>query len=132
MKLFDFMKFTKGDYDTYDTVYDAEVTVCWIDEDDENCNYDKFCINIIKKVEVDEQNCSSGNLTVKWTELITNNMEKFREFTRMHWNDDCQYEDDDDEFIYQWITEINNYMAGCVSEDFYGVLVKFVEELETA
>ena len=48
----------------------------------------------------------------------------------MHWHDECQYEDDDDEFIYQWITEIHSYMAGCVSDDFYGVLVEFVDELE--
>ena len=130
MKLFEFMKITEEDYDTYDTVYDAEVTVCWIDESPKNSNYDKFCIGIIKKVEVEKLNSYTGSLTVKWTELITNNMEKFRAFSRMHWHDECQYEDDDDEFIYQWITEIHSYMAGCVSEDFYGVLVEFVEELD--
>lgn len=130
MKLFDFMKITKVDYDTYDNVYDAEITVCWIDEEEGNDNYDKFCIGIIKKVEVEEQNSSDGNLIVKWTDLITNNMEKFREFTKKHWRDDCQYEDDDDEFIYQWIIEIQNYMVGNVSEKFYGILVKFVDSLE--
>ena len=130
MKLFEFMNISKEDYDTYDTVYDAEVTVCWIDENDKNSNYDKFCIGIIKKVEVEKLNGYTGSLTVKWTELIQNNMEKFRAFTRMYWHDEAQYEDDDDEFIYQWINEIHGYMAGCVDEDFYGVLVEFVEELE--
>lgn len=130
MTLFEFMKVTEEDYDTYDTVYDAEVTVCWIDENAKNSNYDKFCIGIIKKVEVEKLNSSSGSLTVKWTELITNNMDKFKAFSAEHWYEDCQYEDDEDEFIYQWINEIHNYMAGNVDEEFYGVLVEFVESLE--
>lgn len=35
MKLYDYMKLTEADYDTYDTVYDNGVTVCFIDEEDE-------------------------------------------------------------------------------------------------
>lgn len=129
MKLYDFMKITEVDYDTYDTVYDAEVTVCYIEEDEkENDNYDKFCIELMKKVELEKQN--EDVLIVNWTKLITENMEKFRAFTKKHWWDDCQYEDDEDEFIYQWITEFNNYMAGNVSEKFYGVLIKFLETLK--
>lgn len=127
MTLFDFVRTTKRDWDVYDNVYDAEVTVCYIDEDKEL--YDKFCNEIIKKVILIRQ-ISDYSLEAKWTKLIEDNMEKFREFTRMHWHDEAQYEDDDDEFIYQWINEIHGYMAGCVSEDFYEVLVEFVKELE--
>lgn len=130
MKLFDFMKTTEVDYDTCDTVYDALVTVCWIDEDDENDDYDKFCIGIIKKVDVEGYNEFSECLIVKWSELIENNMAKFKDFTNKYWRESCQYEDDEDEFIYQWICEIQNYMAGYVSESFYRVLVEFVESLE--
>lgn len=128
MKLYDFMKVSEADWDTYDTVYDAAVTACYIEEDESNDNYDKFCINLMKKVELEKQ--SGDILIVKWTELIQSNMEKFKAFTAKHWYESCQYEDDEDEFIYQWINEIHSYMAGCVSEDFYDTLVEFVETLE--
>lgn len=130
MTLFDYMKVTMEDYDTYDTVYDAIVTVCWIDESEENDNYEKFCIGIIKKVDVENASHCGESVNVKWTELITNNMEKFREFTKKYWRDDCQYEDDEDEFICQWIDEIQSYMAGYVSETFYKVLVELVGSLQ--
>lgn len=127
MKLYDFMKMSQNDYDTYDTVYDAEVTVCYIEEEWENKDsYYKFCTELIKKVEVGKIN--GDVLIVKWTELIQNNMEKFKAFTKENW--DNQYEDDDDEFIYQWINEIHYYLAGYVNEDFYDELVKLVETLK--
>lgn len=128
MKLYDFLKISQNDFDTYDTVFDTGVTVCYIDEEDAEDSYDKFCIELMKKVEVEEQN--DDILIVKWTELIQNNMEKFRAFTAKHWYEICQYEDDEDEFIYQWINEIHQYMAGNVSEKFYDKLVKLVETLE--
>ena len=127
MKLYEFIKLSENDYDTYDTVYDAGVTVCFIEEDEaENDNYDKFCIELMKKVEVEKVN--GDILIVKWTELIQNNMEKFKTFAKEHWRND--YEDDEDEFIYQWINEIHAYIAGYVSENFYGTLVEFVESLK--
>jgi len=128
MKLYDFMKISQNDYDTCDTVFDTGVTVCYIDEEDAEDNYDKFCIELMKKVELEEQN--DDILIVKWTELITNNMEKFKEFTKENWYESCQYEDDEDEFIYQWINEIGGYLAGYVSEDFYDKLVELVETLK--
>ena len=129
MKLYDFMKITEEDYDTYDTVYDASVTVCYIEEKKANDSYDKFCIELMKKIELVKGNCNHG-LIVEWTKLITDNMEKFREFTKENWYEDCQFEDDEDEFIYQWINELHGYMAGNVSEYFYETLVEFVETLE--
>ena len=130
MKLYDYLKLTECDYDTCDTVFDALVTVCFIeDEDGEKDNYYKFCLELMKKVEVEKIN---GDIIIaKWTELIQNNMEKFKEFTEKHWRytyeDD---EDDEDEFIYQWINEFQNYLAGYVAESFYGTLVEFVGTLK--
>lgn len=128
MKLYDFLKISQNDFDTCDTVYDTGVTVCYIDEEDTEDNYDKFCIGLMKKVEVEEQN--DDILIVKWTELIQNNMEKFKEFTKENWYESCQYEDDEDEFIYQWINEIHQYMAGNVSINFYDKLVELVQTLK--
>ena len=127
MNLFDIVDIAEKDFDTYDTVYDACVTVCHIGKETDNC--DKFCNGIMKKVKF-VQKGSYHSLIVDWSGLIKRNMEKFREFTRKNWMEHCQYEDDDDEFIYQWIQEIHRYMAGYVSEGFYKKLVEFVDSLE--
>lgn len=126
--LYDYIMMTECDYDTYDTEYDAEVTVCHIYAEDEEDEYDRFCNGIMKKVNVVEIN--GDVLIVNWCELIKRNMDKFKAFTAEHWYEDCQYEDDEDEFIYQWINEIHQYMAGNVSERFYSVLNKFMDTLE--
>ena len=55
-------------------------------------------------------------------------MDKFKAFTKEYWNN--QYEDDEDEFIYQWISEIHLYIAGYVGEKMYGKLNSFIETLE--
>ena len=126
MTLFEYLELHKDDFDTCDTEYDAIVTVCYIDESDVTDNYDRFCTSIIKKVEV--VSCENRNLIVNWSALIKNNMDKFKAFTKEYWNN--QYEDDEDEFIYQWISEIHLYIAGYVGEKMYGKLNSFIETLE--
>lgn len=126
MTLYEYMNEYQEDIDTYDTEYDAVVTVCFMEEEDVEDNYDRFCLDIIKKVQV--ESFAHGDVVVNWTELIKKNMEKFQEFTEKHWK--YTYEDDEDEFIYQWVREINLYLAGYVGEKMYGKLVQFVEGLE--
>lgn len=121
--LYQYLEEKKEDIDTYDTEYEAIVTVCWFDEEDDE--YDKFCHNIMKKVNVIESN--THHLIVDWCNLIKRNMDKFKKFTAEYWNN--QYEDDEDEFIYQWINEIHLYIAGYVGENMYSILNKFIETL---
>lgn len=128
MNLYEYLKISRRDFDVYDDVYDAEVTVCYIDDEDIEDDSEKFCIDIIKKVNVVKQT-SDCILIAKWSDLIKRNMDKFKAFTKKHWRDDCQYEDDEEEFIYQWINEIHSYMGGYVDDDFYSTLVEFVNEL---
>lgn len=127
MTLFEYTRINQNDFDTYDDTFEACITYCYIDEADMEDNYDKFCNGIIRKVNVIEQtdDCS---IVCDWTKLIKDNWNKFKEFTAKHWGN--QYEDDEDEFIYQWINEIHYYMAGYVSEKFYDKLVEFVDSLE--
>lgn len=130
MKLYDILKVAQNDYDTYDNEFDATVTVGWIEDGlfgDDDKNYVDFCNGIYKKVEVVKFSFDDSFI-VDWSGLINRNMEKFKAFTKENWR--YQYEDDEDEFVYQWINEIQSYVSGYVSEDFYGVLVKFVETLE--
>lgn len=123
MNLYEYLELTKNDFDTCDNDFDAIVTVCHIGK--ENDNYDKFCNELMKKVEMLSKN--DDYLTVSWSVLIRGNMDKFRAFTKEHWS--FQYEDDDDEFVYQWIKEFHSYLAGMVSDSFYGTLVEFIETL---
>ena len=124
--LYDYLQMAEDDFDTYDTKYDACVTVCYID--DEYDEYDKFCNGIIKKVNVVKIN--RDTLVVNWSELIERNIIKFRAFTAKNWYESCQYEDDEDEFVYQWINEIQQYMAGYVSTSFYSKLNRLVNSLD--
>ena len=126
MKLYDYLKLAENDFDTEDTVYCTGVTVCYIEENESNDDYDKFCIELMKKAEVEK--VGGDIILVKWTDLIKKNMDKFRAFTAENWH--RQYKNDDDEFICQWINEIHYYMAGYVSEDFYKNLVKLVATLK--
>ena len=124
MTLYEYLKMREDDFDTCDTVYDTGVTVCYIEEEDDE--YDKFCNGIIKKVDV--VHIDDDFPIVNWTEMIERNLDKFKAFTKEYWIND--YENDIDEFIYQWINEIHYYMAGYVDEDFYTELNKLVDSLE--
>ena len=129
MNLLEYVRKHKADFDTYDTEFDACITVCYIDEDDmrEGDNYTRFCAFLMSKVEVEEGD--GGDPVCRWSELIRHNMETFRAFTREYWKKSCQYPDDDD-FIEAWLHEIHMYLAGYVSESFYAELVELAEELE--
>ena len=129
MTLYDYMKTHEEDYDVYDNEFDNGVTVCLIlDEDvDQTDSYDVFCNALVKKVEFVAEGKHEATLIANWSGLIKNNLDKFREFTKEYWR--CQYENDDDEFIYQWIGELHSYMAGYTSESVYKALVELVNSL---
>lgn len=118
MTLYDYINIEMTDIDTYDTVFDAEVTVCvpygcedW---------YGKFYIFIIKHVLFVEK-ISSYECTAEWYKFIQENIGVFRQAA-----DDMWYSTpaDDDDLIYEWITEIDGWLAGYVSEAEYQ---KFME-----
>ena len=128
INLYDLLVISNNDYDTYDTEYDCCVTCCGIYDEPEDY-YDKFYHKMCQKVDVVEVNGDS--LIVNWCELIKRNLDKFKAFTNENWKYTYEeYEDDEDEFIYQWIREINCYFAGYVSEDFYEKLCEFADTLE--
>lgn len=125
MTLYEYMNTNMEDCDTYDSEYDACVTVCYIDEVTDG--YDAFCNKLIEKVSVVGMNYGD-NPIVNWNDLIRRNMPVFKSFTEEHWKK--KYRNDDDEFIYQWINEIHMFLAGYVSEDFYTILIDLVDSLE--
>lgn len=118
MTLYELLKITQTDFDTYDTVFDACVTACAFDKDDEAKEdfYYKFFIGLTKFVTVLE-NAGESAVTCDWSEMIKRNFDVFKDFTRENWAEN--YDDDEDEFIYQWIEEINGFFAGFTSENVY-------------
>lgn len=126
MKLYDYMKLSQRDYDVHDDVYCACVTCCWMEEDSKD-NYEKFCIKLMKLVDVVDGSENGCEMTAKWSSLIDKHIDMFRKFSDEYWS---VHYDDDDDFKYQWILEFDGYMAGYVSEDFYPTLVKLLEEIE--
>ena len=118
MTLYDFVKVANNDFDTFDTDYDAEVTVCAFDEEDEKNEdyYEQFRIGIMKFVDV-IKGINRYKLACNWSEMISHNILIFKEFAKKNWK--YQYADDEDEFIYQWITEINYWIAGYTSDPVY-------------
>ena len=130
MNLYDFLTLEKADFDTYDTVFDVCVTVCEpyeYEEGDEKEYYDIFNELMMKKVEVEEK---TGECTCvcKWSDFITPNLDTFRSAADELW---VRTPESDDDLIYEWIKEINAWMAGYVSESAYKkFVIKYGEKLE--
>ncbi len=124
MTLYDFILQEQGDFDTYDTVFDVCVTVCEpyeYDEGNKKDYYDIFNDLIMKNVEVDYKK-SDYECICKWNDFIEKNIETFRKAADELWYHTPK---NDDDLIYEWIREINSWMAGYVSESVYK---KFVTE----
>lgn len=123
MKLYEFLKVTQRDYDCYDTNYDACVTICYVNEVKDK--YDEFCVELTKKVDVIVQT-GDTSLVCDWSKFVADNYDVFKAFTIANWVQDY---DDKAEFIYQWIQELNGYIAGSVSEKFYSKLCQLMKVL---
>lgn len=112
-KLSEVVNSSQDDFDTYDTVYDVIITVCYDPYDKDY--YDKFCNGIINYINV--VRFGKDTLTCDWADFIERNIDVFKDFTANYWGE--QYEDDDDEFVYQWLNEIEGFLAGNTSESVY-------------
>ena len=129
VSLLDYLKKYPGDYDVWDNTFDMCVTVCSPDSEEKTA-YDNFVAEICDKVymvydgdDIEE----TDNPVADWYGFIEKNMEKFRNFTGRYWA--CEYEDDDD-YIEEWIVEINNLFAGYGSWKSYGNLAIFAKTLK--
>lgn len=133
MTLYDFLKLVKADFDTYDTVFDIEVTACEPYESSmENMEwFDKFYDFILKHVEFVEKT-GECSCVVNWYKFIKDNMETFRECANDMWKEGT-VPDDEEDFIYEWIKEINGWLTGYVSETEYKIFMeKYAPKIKEA
>lgn len=124
MNLYDYVKNKKRDFDVADKDYDVSVTVVYISK--EETYYDKFVNTLIKKVAFTEETDNSPCVVADWSKLIRDNLIHFKDFSNKHWIK--KY--DEEEFIYQWIKELNFYIAGWISESLYHDLYELVSLLK--
>ena len=114
MKLYDFLAMNECDYDTWDDVYDMDITVSINLEPQDD--YDEFCVGLVKLVDVKDFTCC-GDPICGWGDLIKNNMEVFRKFADENWyKNNCE---DEDDFICEWIKELHYFLAGYGADDQY-------------
>lgn len=125
MTLYDFLMLEKSDYDTYDTVFDVEVTACTpygsTNNDKEFEYYYKFCDFIMKHVEFVEKT-GECSCVVNWYKFINDNIEVFREAANDMWKPEWELrygKPDNEDLIYEWINEIHSWLAGYVGESEY-------------
>lgn len=126
LRLYDFLMRSKRDFDTADEVFDASVTACYIEpdsfelyKDDSYYQFTKWVYENVKVIEVDE------TVICDWSGFVEEHMQSFRKFSEKNWK--YSYPDNDD-FVYEWVKEINSYLAGCVSDKCYKELLKCLEE----
>ena len=121
--VYELLNNTLCDFDTVDTHFDASVTVCYIEEGD-NDAYERFCLELYKKAK--NVSFDGKNVTVDWNALIRTNEKSFRDFTEKHWEE--KYPDTDD-FVYQWIRELDLMLAGRVDDETYEELAEMMQKL---
>ena len=127
MKLFDYLMMFKSDmdFDVPDNEIDWTITVCFSKENAEEVSddfpyMDKFSTLLLKKVDV-AYLLDDGTPVCKFSDIINNNIPKFKKFIKDYWSDSyqCILEQeniDDGEFQYQFIIEFDNVMGGRYGE----------------
>lgn len=119
MTLYEFGQLGNSCLDTCDDVFDIIITVDILTDDEENDMgyYGKFANFICKNVNVLGK-AGGCDVVADWSALITENMSVFRKAANAMWYEGS-VPDDDDDFVYEWLTEIHGWLAGGVSESSY-------------
>lgn len=116
MTISEYLQLERRDMDIADSVFDMTITACYdesIFAEEITDPFTLFNAQFLSKVNL----ASGGDYPVAdFYQFIENNFDLFKDFTKNHWIRD--YPDKDD-FIEQWILELDQYMAGNVSESFY-------------
>lgn len=120
MKVYDYMATNECDVDVWDEVFDDCVTICLPDLDcqEEWGAYEKYIVELIKKVEVTSTSAGEYGIVADWTGFFMRNLEILKEYADKNWYRN-KYDGDDDEFAYQWLRETHLWCAGYVDEDTY-------------
>lgn len=123
--LYDFL--TRTDADTYDTVdpkCDFILIATYVSESKAQTEYEKFCVNIEKKVEAGSDD--NGMVIAHWSDFIQENIMIFRTFARKVWG----INPFTDDFFCECLRRIHNMMSGKADEKTYSTMNKLLNACE--
>ena len=112
--------------DTSDTVFDAIVTIDIDSDVEKNLDrpYWQFVKIILENVELVKLfNGAYASAICDYTGFVKANMKALKKFSAEEWYPESHNVDEDD-YIYNWITEIHGYLAGYASDRQYSKFVK--------
>lgn len=113
---------TNEDFDSCDTEFDIIVT-CVNPGEYGKEYYDLFTKYIYDNVSVINEETEQNNTVCNWSEFVTKNYDILKQFADENW---YETPSDLDDFIYEWIKEINLWLAGYVGESAYETLYKML------
>ena len=123
--LYDFLEKTNTDtYDTVDPDCDFILIAAYVPEKKANTEYEKFCVNIEKKVAVGAN--EDGMVIAHWTDFIKAHLGIFRAFAKQVWH----INPFDEDFISECLTKIHNMMSGNENEKIYSAMNKLLNVCE--
>lgn len=116
--------------DTADDVFDCIVTIDWNRADEPNDNCGKFAVELFKKVElVKFFNGAYANAICKWSDLVKNNIEVFKDFVKKEWIESKQYVlEDDDDLQFEWVEQFHLLLAGYGTETDYKKMLNLLSK----
>lgn len=123
--LYDFLaSVNKDTYDTVDPDYDFILIAAYVPEAKARTEYEKFCVNIEKKVKVGSDD--NGMVIAHWTDFIRNNGMQFRAFARKIWKINPFTED----FFSECLRRIYSMMGGKESDNMYSAMNELLKLCE--
>lgn len=121
MTLYELLKIKGDSLDTSDVTYDTTVTCELIEAEDVLDNYDRFLSYMLNNVKV----IDARNDICDWEGFVKEHKVALTHFAEDNWQNDVPRDEDD--FTYNWINELHQYLAGNISEQQYG---EFLDTLE--
>lgn len=123
--LYNFLeKINKDTFDTVDPDCNFILIVTYVPEAKARTEYEKFCVNIEKKVVV---GINDGNMVIAhWTDFIKRNGMQFRAFARQFWHLNPFRED----FFSECLRKIHNMMNGKDDEKVYSEINRIMNICE--
>ena len=135
MKLYEALKLyeTKStSIDTADYVYDEIITVDIFENEIGEDNYETFCIELQKKVELQKFfDGAYANAIVDWTGFLMKNKKAFEKYVKENWIQEKQYVlSDIDDFYCEWLEQFQLLLSGNGTESIYKDMIDLLKTCE--
>lgn len=132
MKLYEALKLyeTKStSIDTADYVYDEIITVDIMENEIGKDNYETFCIELQKKVELQKFiDGAYAKAVVDWTGFLMKNKKAFEKYVKENWRQEKQYVlSDIDDFYCEWLEQFQLLLSGNGTESIYQDMIDLLK-----